>query len=190
MIILVLASILVSAASFFLVFKPQTEKIEQTRVLADETEAKARALRVELQRLRELQKNAPKLREEAAKLDAAMPNDPQLAQFILQVQEAATASGIDWLSVNPTPPAPAAPPQPGVLEVSITMGVEGGYFQVQDFLVRLETLSRAVKILNLNLSASGDEAGGGSPKLTSALTMKMFVSSAAQAPPPAAAPAA
>lgn len=190
MIILVLASLLVGAASFFFVFRPQSEKIEQTRLLADETEAKARSLKIELQRLRELQKNAPKLREEAAKLDAAMPNDPQLAQFILQVQEAATASGIDWLSVNPTPPAAASPPQPGVLEVNITMAVEGGYFQVQDFLVRLETLSRAVRIQNLNLTATDEQVGGGSPKLSSALTVKMFVSSAAQAPPPAAAPAA
>jgi len=181
--IFIAAVVAVSVLFFFLIFKPQATKIDATRADADAAEAKTGQLRAELKRLQELQRNAPKLREEATILDAAMPNDPQLAQFILQVQESATASGIDWLSIAPVPPA--ASTQPGVSEVVVAMSVEGGYFQVQDFLVRLETLPRAVKIGAVTLAPGGDEesAPGGSPDLAASLQMRLFVSSASSAPP-------
>lgn len=184
--IAVLAAIAVAVLAFFLVFKPQTDKIAQTRADAQTTEDQVEALRLELSRLQALQQDAPKLRDEAIKLDAAVPNDPQLAAFILQIQEAANASGIEWISVAPTPPAAANPPQTGVQEVSVALNVEGGYFQVQDFLVRIESLPRAVKVGAVSLSAQAATAG--SPRLAASLTMKMFVSSNPNAP--AAAPAA
>lgn len=179
---------LTTILAFFFVFSPQTTNIETTKQEALDAEARVTKLQLELHRLQELQKNAPKLREQATVLDAAMPNDPQLAQFILQVQDASNASGIEWLSIAPTPPAPGVAPQAS--EVAITMSVKGGYFQVQDFLSRLENLSRAVKIGNVGLSPT-TIAGGGSPELTVAMTMKMFVSNLpTAAAPPATAPAA
>jgi Tfp pilus assembly protein PilO len=131
-------------------------------------------LRVELQRLQALQKDAPALREQAAKFEAAMPTDPHLAEFILMVQDAANASGIDWVSVSPAPPA--AGTTQGVSIVNIQMNVNGGYFQVQDFLVRLESLERAVKISTLNLAPGP----AGLPQLAVSLAMQMFVSTPGQ----------
>lgn len=186
LLITILAMVVVAVLAFFLVFKPQTDKIAQAREDVQTTQDNVQRLRLELARLQALQQQAPKLREEATKLDAAVPNDPQLAAFILQVQEAANASGIEWLSVSPTPPAASTNPQAAVQEVVVAMNVEGGYFQVQDFLVRLEGLPRAVKIGNVSLSAQTGEAG--SPRLTASLNMKMFVASPV-APAPAPAPA-
>lgn len=171
--IFVLVLIVVLIGYYFLAFSPQSDRIELARTDADAAEAQVQKLKIELARRQELQARAPELREQAKTLDDAMPNDPQLAQFILQVQDSANTSGIEWLSVNPTPPAAGAA---GFNVVALTMNVEGGYFQVQDFLVRLETLSRAVKIDALNLAPGGTAAQGrGSPKLSAALTMKLFV---------------
>ncbi len=181
--IFVLVVIATAVLYFFFVFSPQSERIKEASESADAAEAKVSRLTLELRRLQALQKDAPRLRQEAQVLDSAMPNDPQLAQFLLMVQEQADASGIDWISVNPAPPIVG--PQPNVSEITIAMNVSGGYFQVQDFLVRLETLSRALKIDTLGLTplaaAEGDSAGG-SPELTTSLTMKMFVSSISAAP--------
>lgn len=187
--VVILVAIVMLVAYFFLIFNPQTGKINDAREEADAAEAQVQQLELELAHLRQLQKDEPKLREQAAVLDAAMPNDPQLANFILQVQDSANAAGIEWLSVSPSPPAAANPPQPGVLEVTIAMNVEGGYFQVQDFVVRLETLSRALKIGTVSLGVA-DTVGAGSPLLSAALNMKMFVAqpipAATAAPSPAA----
>lgn len=179
-IIAILAAIAVGVLYFFFVFSPQTEKIDAAKADVQAAQDNVQRLRLELSRLQALQQDAPRLREEAAKLDAAVPNDPQLAAFILQVQEAANASGIEWLSVTPAPPAAANPAQQGVQEVNVSMSVEGGYFQVQDFLVRIENLTRAVKVGTVSLASQGE--GTGSPTLSASLTMKMFVSSTPAAP--------
>lgn len=175
--IFVLVMLAVLVAWFFLVWTPQSNDIEETAQAADDSEGQATRLRLEVARLEELEKKAPALRERAAKADTAIPSEPQLAQFILQVQAAADASGVEWVSVTPTPPAAlpeeAAEPQAGgLLQVSLSMAVEGGYFQVQDFITRLETLSRAVKVFSILLNAGGAEP----TTLQATMSMRMFVS--------------
>lgn len=181
-----LAVVALALAFFFLVWRPQSTRISETEEQAIAAEQQRDQLRLEIARLKDLRDRAPELRQQVAKLDTALPSDPQLAAFILQVQDAANASGIDWLSVSPSPPAAAA--QAGaaaeaaaeVLVVNVGMNVTGGYFQVQDFIVRIENLARAVRTDNLTLG------GGprGLPHLSATFTMRMFV---AAPPAPAAA---
>lgn len=177
------ALVIVSLLSFFLVFKPQTNKINTTRASADSSEIKAGELRLRLDHLRALQKDAPRLRQEATVLDAAVPNDPQLALFISQVQDQADTSGVDWVSVTFAIPVASAA-KPGVFEVVIAMNVAGGYFQVQDYLVRLETLARALKIGGLTLSPDNATSTAASPDLNALLSMKMFLSPVLAPAPP------
>lgn len=165
--VLVIAGL--TALAVVLVFRPQSSAI---RAKQDETAAEEQRfsqLQLELRQLQALQAAAPELRARAQRVDAAIPDDPQLAQFILQVQDAATKSAIDWLAVSPSPPS--AGTQPELLEINVAMNVNGGYFQVQDFLTRLETLGRAVKISAITLGPGPD----GVPQLASSLTMKLFV---------------
>lgn len=185
--IFVLVMLAVLVAWFFLVWTPQSNNIEETAQAADDAEGQARRLTLEVARLEDLEKNAPALRERAAKADTAIPSEPQLAQFILQVQEAADASGVEWVSVTPTPPAvlpeeAAGPQERGVLQVELSMSVEGGYFQVQDFITRLETLSRAVKVLKIALTAGAQEV----TTLQATMSMRMFVSATTSTPAPSA----
>lgn len=182
LLVFVLAIVAVTALYFLLIFRPQSNKIQDARDRADSEEQRVRQLELELNRLLALQKDAPALREQAAKFESAMPSDPRLADFILQVQEAANASGIEWVSVSPTPPV--AGTVTTVSNITMQMAVNGGYFQVQDFIVRLENLKRAVKVNTLNLGAGP----GGLPNLTATLGMQMYVSTpaATTATPPTA----
>jgi Tfp pilus assembly protein PilO len=182
-VIFLLALVAITALFFVFVYRPQAARISEVSKSADAEKARAQSLRVELSRLKALERQAPQLREEAAKFDQAIPGDPQLAQFILQIQDAANASGIDWISVNPAPPT--AGQTPTVQDVNVGMNVTGGYFQVQDFLVRMENLARAVKLLTLNLGGGT----GGLPSLTATVSMKTFVSVPAPPPSPSPAPA-
>jgi Tfp pilus assembly protein PilO len=177
------ALVVVTVAYFLLVWRGQSGRIQDASDRADEAEQTVQRLEIELRRLQSLERDAPTLRERHARFDAAMPSDPRLAEFILQVQDAANASGIEWVSVNPAPPA--AGEVTGVSNVDIQMAANGGYFQIQDFLVRLEQLERALKIRTINLSAGPT----GLPNLTAALTMTMFVAGQAPAPGTGQAPA-
>ncbi len=55
------------------------------------------------------------------------------------------------------------------------MNLTGGYFQVQDFVTRLETLGRAVKISRVSLAPGPN----GPPQLAATLVMKVFTSTPA-----------
>lgn len=163
--------LLVSALAFLLVLQPQAARIADTKKQTDAQVQRTSQLNLELGQLQALQQQAPQLRARAQRVDTAIPNDPQLGPFILQVQEAATKSAIDWLVVSPSPPATG--PEAGLLEIGVSMNLNGGYFQVQDFLARLETLGRAVKISAVTLGPGPT----GLPQLAASLTMKMFVAS-------------
>jgi Tfp pilus assembly protein PilO len=185
LVIFAVAAVAAVVLFFFLAFTPQSRKIKDTQAQTQVQEQKAESLQNELTRLQALQKQAPQLREKAVKLDTALPSEPQLAEFILAVQDASNTSGIDWISISQSPPAGASGAG-GVQEINISMSVAGGYFQVQDFLVRLETLSRAVKIGTISLSPGA--TAGGANALACSLSMKMFVST--QPPVASAVPAA
>lgn len=161
----------VSALAFVLVLRPQAARIADTKKQTQAQLQRISQLNLELRQLQALQQQAPQLRARAQRVDTAIPNDPQLAPFILQVQDAATRSAIDWLAVSPSPPAPGQ--QADILEINVSMNVNGGYFQIQDFLARLETLGRAVKISGVTLGAGPNVL----PQLAASLTMTMFVAS-------------
>jgi Tfp pilus assembly protein PilO len=167
--IFVLAMAAMSAVAVIFVLRPQSAAIESKKQEAAGEEQRLAQLQLQLRQLQALQQSAPELRARAQSVDTAIPDDPQLAQFILQVQDAASKSAIDWLAVSPTPPSPSA--QPNLLQINVSMSVNGGYFQVQDFLTRLETLGRAVKISSVTLGPGPN----GLPQLASSLTMKLFV---------------
>ncbi len=174
LILLAILVVITVAAALFL-FRPQLADLRETRDAADAAEQEIVALEAEVQRLEALKRQAPELRARAAELDEAMPADPRLAQFILSVQDAANASGIDWLSISQSFPTPATE-SATIFEINVTMSLTGGYFQVHDFLTRIETLDRAVKVVSVSLAPAE------LPDLSASLTMKMFSTSAPPVP--------
>ncbi|MGI8426939.1 MAG: type 4a pilus biogenesis protein PilO [Actinomycetota bacterium] len=184
------AVVITLLGSFFGIFRSQKAQIDETRVQAEAAEALVVALNAELAHLRVLEKGATELREQARVMAEALPNQTDLAKYILQVQDVATKSGLDWISTNPTPPVPSIGSSTGLQEVLIAMGAEGDYFAVQRFISSLETLDRAVKIASVGITSKTDPSKpGGAPKLTADLDLKMFVAGA-QVPAPAVPPGA
>ncbi len=189
---------------FFFMFRPNQRRISELRAEQEQVQQEIGGLQVQLERLRELQRQEPQLRAQFARLQDALPDDPRLPDFILQVQEAANLAGIDFLSITPSLPAaftpPGAmqpPPEAAQLQaISVSISVTGTYFEVEDFIIRLERLQRAVRIGSFTL-APGEGAAGGSPTLSTTLQMQMFMVSPAPVvqqppgapPPPAPAPA-
>jgi Tfp pilus assembly protein PilO len=156
------------------------------------------------------------LRADLARFSDALPPDPRVPDFILQVQDAANAAGIDFLTITPSLPtaaagtalatapatgtagatatpapttgsAPApATPGAGLKEISVAMTTTGQFFEVEDFINRLEHLARALKIEDFSLSITNDTSGGSA--LSVSLKLKMFTMTAAAPVPAPAAP--
>lgn len=175
---------------YFLLWKPRGNAIADAQTRTDAAESQAIELRAQLQRLKDAKNNEAALRAQVEELKQAIPDEPNLAQFILDTNDAATRSGIDFLSISPTPPAPATGPTDGSAapanapsQVSLAINVTGGYFQVLDFVNRLTDMTRIVVIDGLSVTPSG--AGG---DLSVALTGRMFTTQGPAAPGGGAAP--
>lgn len=165
--------VLVSLLAFVVVLRPQSAKVADTKKQVAGQEQRVSELELTLRQLQSLQQKSGDLEARARRADTAVPNGPDLDQFVLQVQDAAKKSAIDWLSVNPALPVTGA--QAGVQEIGVSMNLTGGYFQVEDFVARLETLGRAVKISQVTLGPGPD----GLPQLAATILLKVFATTPA-----------
>lgn len=182
------AALIVIVLWYFLLWSPRSDDLEKAKDRKEVAQQQQDQLRSEIARLRAAQKDEPLLRAQLETLRTSIPDEPNLAQFILDTNDAAIRSGIDFISIAPAvpaastvvgAPAPATPGAPGTpvpagappADIKLSLQIKGGYFQVLDFLNRLDALPRLVVTDGLNISAEATA----SPRLTVAVTARMFV---------------
>ena len=163
-----IAFVLISLLAIVLLVLP---KMGDVGVAEDELiaeQAREQPLQTELARLRQAAENAPTLRRELARFQRAVPPVADLPGLINDLQTAADVSGVDFFSVSPSPPAPAATGL--ATEIPAAIRVIGGFFPVDEFLFRLETLPRAAKVVSVSLGEGPD----GTPQVSVDLEVRFF----------------
>jgi Tfp pilus assembly protein PilO len=151
---------------FVALWSPQGSALSDARKKASDAMQQGATLRDQLKRLQDSRRDQPLKQSRLETLRVAIPDDPSLAQFILDANDAASIAGIDFLSVTPTPPsaqgqattpttvAGAAGGAAGApVPIRIAMTISGGYFQVLDFMNRLNGLPRLVVIDSVTMTA-------------------------------------
>lgn len=176
---------------YFLLFSPTSKDLNDTRDQVSEAQRQTQELENTVRRLKALSRNAPQQQADLRALRAAVPENPDLADFILQANDIASTSGVDWLSISPSPPV-ANTDGPNS-SIALSIQIEGGFFTVLDYLNRLEDLDRLVIIDGVSIStgdtgSSGSTGGSGSsdststssdPTLSVTLTGRMFTNAEA-----------
>lgn len=162
----------VAALWFLLLWGPQGGRLadaEDRQVAAESTNDE---LQLRLARLQATARREPQLVAAIDQLRTAVPDGPNLPQFILEANDAASAADVAFLSISPSPPAASASPTlPNQIALQIT--VSGGYEEVLDYLGRLEALPRIVVVDGLTLSPGVDQVTG-RQELAVSLTARMF----------------
>jgi Tfp pilus assembly protein PilO len=179
---------------YFLLFAPTSSDLSETRDEVAEAQRQKQELENTVRRLKELSRNSVQQTADLQALRAAIPELPDLGEFILQANEIASASGIDWLSISPSPPVAGTRGPNSTIALSIQ--VNGGFFELLDYLNRLEDLERLVIIDAVSVSTSDSDtgnqsnsgaddsvatfdAGTGAPALSVTLTGRMFTNAEA-----------
>jgi Tfp pilus assembly protein PilO len=174
-IVSVLLGVVVVLVWNLLVFAPKGRDLSAAKKDAQAAQALEQPLRAQLARLQEISKNGPAIAAQLDQLSSAVPTAPDLDGFILSANQIAVQSGIDWLSVSPSV---AQAGVTGASVIPLTMSIKGGFFQVLDYLNRLEDLDRLVIIDAISATAgTADESGAvttGAPTLAVTLTGRMF----------------
>jgi type IV pilus assembly protein PilO len=171
---------------YFLLFSPTSSDLKDTRDQVSGVQSENQELENTIRQLKALSRNSVEQQAKLRTLRAAIPSTPDLGEFILQANEIASASGIDWLSIAPTPPAASTGGGP-TSTIAISMQIQGQFSAVLDYLSRLEDLERLVVVDTVNVSASSTEGatggGGGTgsdasvtgaPNLSVTITGRMF----------------
>lgn len=158
LILTIVGTVVVVLLAYFLLIRPRQSELSDVQAQVEQEENLEIQLRGQLARLRELQRNAPQLQAELDRIRDLVPQEHEVPNFIFQVTAAASASGVEVVQL--TPELPKQPPEGAQLaQVRVTIGGEGGYFAIQDFVRRLYNLDRALRIDVLDLVAAETGAG-------------------------------
>jgi Tfp pilus assembly protein PilO len=161
-ILVILAALVVCGAFYFTFIRGRQGELADVRTQVDAEEAKTVELQTTVQRLQALEENAAQLEARLANIRELIPAKDQVPDFIFQVQDEADRAGVGFVQITPELPKPPAEGAQ-VAQVRVTIGAEGGYFALQDFLRRLYEFDRALRIDNLSISANESEDDVGKP---------------------------
>lgn len=174
MIIIGVATVVVVLGWYMFSYRPKGADLAEARKDVQAAKAQEGPLRSDLARLQALDRERPLREAELQRLVGLIPERDELAGFFISADEIATRSGLRWNNIAASQPVPSATAgQPSVIGLSIQ--VEGGFFQLLDYLGRMERLRRLVVIDSIQVSpGGGDEAGGTPGNLSVTLSARMF----------------
>jgi len=147
---------MVTALWYFFLLSPRNSKIAELDNQLQTAIAEGDAFRLAVIALRDVQENDVAFLAAIGQMEAGIPEEAELAVFIEEVTALATATGIDLQSFAPSEPAASA--ELPVYEITITLAMEGEYFELLGFLFGLDDMERIVVVQAVSITAAG---GGG-----------------------------
>ena len=175
-VLVILGLVLVTAGWWFMLYTPRKAALATAQEELGKEKATEQTLRTTLARRKALVEIEPKLDLRNAQLSTWLPDQANLPQFINDATSIARESGIDFLSISPGLPTAGAA---GQAEIRLGIQIEGGFFQLLDYFVRVEKLPRTVVIDSLSISP-GQNEGSDSVVLSVQVQGRMFMSSVPQ----------
>ena len=172
-------ALLVLVAATLLLVRPTRQATADANDERDTAVSESQALRDQIKALEALKPNEAELKAKANLAKAEFPATPGLPALVDALQDSAGQAGVDLGTVSPSTPQ-ISTTNPQLAEITTTVSVSGGYFEIQDFLVRLENLvkgsdpgrvaPRSVLVRSVNLSSNAGGATGDSATATTAGT--------------------
>jgi type IV pilus assembly protein PilO len=183
------------AAGWFLLISPKRGEAAELRGrTASQDEANSR-LEQKIQVLMAQQEDLPRKRAQLAVIRTRIPDNPALPTLVRELTAASQKVGASIVTLAPALPvaaapaaqapvattdgttgtAPAAPAAAALYQVPLTVDVSGSYFELEQFVNKLEGLKRAFLVTGFTLGADeGEEAVPGELKLS--LQGRVFLS--------------
>jgi len=180
-IIAAVVSVAVAALAVLLLVAPKMSQATDTKDQLAQAQMQEDSLNAQLKSLQEAQANAPKTKAEIQKLESEVPPTVDLPGLIGLLQGVRDRSAVDFFAFAPGTPALDA--SGGFSTLPTTITVTGGYFSLEEFLFRLETLQRAAKVTSVSISPAGaTETTGTALSLTMNLTVEFYTTDTSAGP--------
>lgn len=160
-VLLTALGLLVVVAVFFLfIFQPAREDLAEVEEQIALEQSQQTQLQQDINRLRDVRETAPGVESEVAAAEAIVPRDPALPALVRQLQSAADESGMVLSSIATSRPVDLeAAEEPGLAGIDVNGQLTGSYFQMVDFLRRIEDpaiTSRGITWSNATVTRADD----------------------------------
>jgi Tfp pilus assembly protein PilO len=189
-IITAVVAVVLIVAWYFLLFSPTQTKLNDLDQQVQSAQSALDVANQEVVKLESYKKTAPQSRAEIVRLGKMLPESEGIPGLIIELTKTAEASGVTVTSITRGAVAPGTPF--GIQTVSLQVG--GRYFDVEDFLYRLEeyvafrnasfrVTGRLLQVTPLTLTAAADTGSTGSPELAVSIGLNAYLwGGVAQAP--------
>lgn len=178
-----IVAMLLTAVFWFVMYQPQNERQRALEAQVLTLREQEQTLQARVAALQAIRDDEVAIRAALARLEEYIPTSVAQPSALRQLQRIADASGttLEILrfgdaappqATGETTPVDTGEPGKVLAAIPVTIAVDGGYFQIVDFLRRLEVdLPRAVLVQDLALEKSPD---GNFPRLRATLTSQLF----------------
>jgi len=168
-----LGLVVIAAAYYFLLLSPLRSDIKNTEASIATEQQTLSVNKAKLAQMEQTREEAGKNEATLMELSKMLPEGTELPSLLLQIQDLATESGIDFLTISPSSPQAAG----SVEIVSLALSIEGSFFDINDFLYRAEQMvagpGRLLAVKNVSFALGGDIYAA-SPKLKSEVTLYAY----------------
>jgi Tfp pilus assembly protein PilO len=180
-----IAVIVVLAAGWLLLVKPQKSKVTTLQTQTTAQLQQNQQLLTQISALQAEEKELPQQQQRLQKFSTQVPNDPAEPTLIRQFSTAAHGSGVNLSTISPGAPAAVAAPAGAatlgaaptaslsLYELPLTISISGSYPNLESFFESLEKLPRAVLTTGFNIGLNTGAAGG-TNELTATLNIDVF----------------
>ncbi len=134
-IITVIVAVVIAVAWYFLLLSPTRDAIAQTTEEVQTAQSSLNAAKQQVVRLESYKKSAPQSRSEIVRLGKMLPMSEGIPSLIVQLTKTASSSGVSLVSISRGESKVGTPF--GIQTVNLQ--VSGRFFDVEDFLHRLES---------------------------------------------------
>ncbi len=181
-IITAIVAVVLAVAWYFLLFSPKQRELSDVESQVDSTRSQLAIAQQEVVKLESYKKTAPQSRAEVVRLGKMLPVAEGMPGLIIELTQTAEASGVEVTSIRR---GTVTPGKPFGIQ-TITLQVAGRYFDVEDYLYRLEeyvafrnsgfrVTGRLLQAVTMQMQPESGAAAGTSPKLVVTVTLNAYL---------------
>lgn len=181
-IITAVVAVVLIVAWYFLLLSPTRTKLSDLDGQVQAQQAALATAKQEVTRLESYKKTAPQSRAEIVRLGKMLPESEGIPSLIIELTRTADASGVD---LNSIARGATQPGTPFGLQ-SVTLQVAGRFFDVEDFLYRLESYvafrnasfrvtGRLLEVKTLTIAGAATTTSGSAPPLTVSVELNAYL---------------
>lgn len=167
----------------FVLVLPKLHAVSSAQSDLSAAEAQQDVLEGQKAALEDVKAAAPDNKAIIANVDRQIPPLADESGLILLLQNAAVSAGLDLVTLTPSTPTFDA--TTGLSTITVSVNATGTYFDVTEFMYRIETLPRAAKVTGIQLApgaASATTTTSTIPTLSLSGTVEVYTSDASAGP--------